>query len=101
MGNGPLPIGSLHVRDFDDFRTQRPLSDLTADESGHVRFACLKCPCTGKVLLSALHARFRPTDGLVGILNLLAPSDCPLAGADPWGNHPCGFCYRDLGGAEG
>jgi hypothetical protein len=93
---GPLPIGSLHVRDFAELRRQRPLSELTADEGGFVRFACLKCPRTGKVRLASLHARFAPTEGLVGILNDLAPKDCPLAGPDPWSSRACGFCYRDL-----
>jgi hypothetical protein len=97
MANGPLPIGSLHVRDFAPLRTQRPLSDLTADADGYIRFACLKCPRQGKVALAKLRERFQPTEGLVNILNTLAPTDCQHGGVDAWGNHACGFCYRDLG----
>jgi hypothetical protein len=90
------PLGGTHARDFADFRQQRTLAELTADPEGYVRFRCLKCPRTGKVELAKLRERFKPSEGLVNILNTLVPTDCNLAGADPWGNHPCGFCYRDL-----
>jgi hypothetical protein len=96
MTNGPMPIGQMHVRDFADLRQQRTLAELPADAEGFVHFRCRKCPRTEKVELATLQARFRTTEGLVNILNTLAPTDCALAGADPWGNHPCGFCYRDL-----
>lgn len=87
---------TIHHRDFSLHRMQRTLSALTADDQGFVRFACLKCPRTGKVALAALQARFAPEEGLVNILNTLAPKACALAKADPWGNRACGFCYRDL-----
>ena len=89
-------IGQTHSRDFSMHRTQRRLAELRADDQGFVRFRCLKCPRTGKVELAKLRKRFRATEGLVNILNTLAPTDCPMASADPWGNRPCGFCYRDL-----
>lgn len=93
---GPLPIGSLHVRDFAELRQQRQLSELTADAGGYVRFDCGGCPRTGKIRLADLQARFRPDAGLVDILNALAPKDCPKARPDPWGHRPCRFQYRDL-----
>jgi hypothetical protein len=96
MGTGPLPIGSLHVRDFDGLRTQRTLAELKADAHGLVQFRCLKCPRTEAVPMAVLTARFRATAGLVDILNALAPADCPQAGVDVSGNHPCGFCYGEL-----
>jgi hypothetical protein len=96
MGNGPLPIGSLHVRDFAPLRTQRRLAELTADARGFVRFSCLHCPRTGEVALADLRARFRPDEGLVNILNTLLPADCPGAVRDPSGVVRCGFCYSDL-----
>jgi hypothetical protein len=98
MDRRRTPIGGTHARDFAAVRQQRTLAELTGDAEGFVRFGCLKCPRTGKVELAKLRARFAPSEGLVNILNRLAPADCPLAGEDPWGNHPCGFCYRDLGG---
>lgn len=78
-------------------RTQRTLDTLPADAEGFVRFRCLSCPRTGKIALAKLQERFAPDAGLVNVLNAIMPPDCPKAGADPWGNHPCGFCYRDLG----
>lgn len=89
-------IGHTHVRDFDLRRSQRALAELAADDAGYVRFSCLKCPRTGLVELAQLRARFRPTEGLVNILNSLAPPDCPLAAPDASGNRTCGYCYRDL-----
>jgi hypothetical protein len=94
---GPLPIGSLHVRDFAELRQQVPLRDLTADEAGLVWFECTACPRQESHPLSQMRARFHPDAGLVNILNALKPKDCPKARPDPWGNHPCGFRYRDLG----
>jgi len=96
MDQRRTPIGGTHARDFAQLRAQRPLSDLTADEGGYVRFRCMSCPRTGKVRLSALQERFKPTEGLVGILNTLLPKDCAKREPDPWGNVLCGFCYRDL-----
>lgn len=97
MADGPLPIGSLHVRDFRaDLRVQRTLADLTGDDRGDVSFACLKCPHQGKMALAELRARFRPDAGLVDILNVLMPSGCVKAARDPSGSRACGFCYRDL-----
>jgi hypothetical protein len=87
----------IHHRDFALDGQQVTLAEAPVDADGLVWFRCLKCPRTGKVRLARLQARFAPTEGLVNILNALAPKDCPLAGADPWGNHLCGFCYRDLG----
>jgi hypothetical protein len=77
-------------------REQRPLSDLTADQLGYVRFVCTRCPRSGKVKLASLQARFRVDAGLVDILNALAPKDCSGAKRNPWGSHSCGFYYRDL-----
>lgn len=99
MGNGPLPIGSLHSRDFaDDLRTQRTLAELPADERGYVRLACLHCPRVGKISLAKLQERFAPTAGLNNILHAIMPKDCPKSERDAWGIIRCGFCYRDLGG---
>ena len=90
------PIGRMHVRDFAPARTQRPLSDLTADGLGYVRFDCGGCPRTGKVRLEALKARFAPDTGLVNVLNSILPQDCPLRDPDPSGSRLCRFRYRDL-----
>ena len=98
MGNGPLPIGSLHSRDFAPMRTQVPLSALKADAQGYVRFDCKLCQRTGQIPLADLTARFRPTEGLVNILNAVLPEDCPKSKPDPSGMRPCGFRYRDIGG---
>jgi hypothetical protein len=91
-------MGSLHSRDFAEMRQQVPLSEVPVDAGGYVRFSCTICPRTGRIALADLQARFRPREGLVNILNAVAPKDCPKVAPDPWGNHPCGFCYRDLGG---
>lgn len=98
MEKPPLPIGRMHVRDFAAGNEQRRLATLQADGEGYVRFTCSKCPRTGKVRLAKLRERFSPSEGLVNILNTLAPKDCPHAQPDPSGNHACGFRYRDLGG---
>lgn len=90
------PIGGTHARDFDSVPMQVPLTNLSADERGYVRFRCMVCPRTGKIRLSDLHARFKPTDGLVNILNAVRPKDCTKSPPDPWGIVRCGFCYRDL-----
>jgi hypothetical protein len=89
-------IGGMHARDFDDFRQQRPLSDLTADHLGYVRFACKRCPRTGRIRLADLRARFPPEAGLVNILNAVMPKDCPGNARDAQGIKRCGFHYRDL-----
>jgi len=96
MEDERTPIGHMHVRDFAPLREQRPLSELTADEGGYVRFVCRSCPRTGKVKLEALRARFSPDAGLVNILNTLLPADCPEAKPNPWGIRACRFSYRDL-----
>ena len=101
MAHTRTPIGGTHVRDFGHCRQQVPLTALPVDPEGFVHFRCLKCPRIGKVSLVELQARVEPTEGLVNILNSLKPLDCELAGPDPWGNHPCGYCYRDLGRANG
>jgi hypothetical protein len=90
------PIGGTHVRDFDDLRQQRPLSDLRADHLGHVRFACSLCPRTGEIRLADLRARFPAQAGLVNVLNAVRPADCPHAERDASGTLRCGFHYRDL-----
>ncbi|HEY2749763.1 hypothetical protein [Phenylobacterium sp.] len=96
--SGPLPIGSLHARDFAPMRTQRTLAEAPADSQGYVRFSCLNRDCsrTGKIRLAALQQRFAPGEGLVNILNAVMPKDCPRSAPDPWGSRRCGFCYRDL-----
>jgi hypothetical protein len=91
----------MHVRDFAQQREQRSLASLTADEGGYVRFVCLHCPRTGKIPLATLRERFRPDAGLVDILNAMLPEDCAKSVPDPSGIRACGFCYRDLGGAQG
>lgn len=91
------PIGGMHARDFEGWRTQRPLAEVSVDSEGYVRFRCLTCPRDGKIAAASLRARFGPTEGLVNILNILKPKDCPHAEPDPSGNHRCGWCYRDLG----
>lgn len=96
MNDIRTPIGGTHARDFAPLRQQRPLSELRADTAGFVRFACLKCPRQDRVALAELRGRFHADAGLVDVLNALAPKDCALAQKDPWGNHLCGFCYRDL-----
>jgi hypothetical protein len=96
MSDGRTPIGHMHARDFAPMREQRPLSSLTADAGGYVRFACRSCQRTGKVKLSALRERFRPNEGLVNILNTLLPKECPKAAPNPWGIRSCKFRYRDL-----
>ena len=90
-------IGGMQARDFDSGQTQALLETVPQDEQGYVRFACMSCPRTGKVAAAKLRDRFAPTEGLVNILNVLKPKDCPRARPDPWGNHRCGWCYRDLG----
>jgi hypothetical protein len=96
MGNGPLPIGSTHARDYAPMREQLPLSSLTADESGFVRFKCSKCPRLEKAPLAKLRERFHPDAGLVNILNAILPTDCPNATPNASGIRSCGFHYRDL-----
>jgi hypothetical protein len=96
MPDERTPIGHMHARDFAPMRTQVPLSDLRADEAGWVRFTCKRCPRTGKVRLEALKARFSPDEGLVDILNMLLPADCPHAEPNAWDIRSCGWRYRDL-----
>jgi hypothetical protein len=96
MSDRPLPIGSLHAREFAPMRTQVPLSELRADGEGDVRFACKQCPRTEKIPLVDLQARFQPSEGLVNILNCILPDDCPRAGRNSSGLRECGFHYRDL-----
>jgi len=81
-------------------RTQVPLSDLQPDAHGYVHFDCKLCERTAQIPLADLKARFRPTEGLVNILNQLLPQDCPKAHPDPSGIRACGFRYRDLGGVR-
>ena len=90
------PLGGTHARDFDDGRQQVPLSELTGDDLGYVRFDCTRCPRRGKIRLEALRARFAPAAGLVNILNAVAPKDCPGARHDAQGIKRCGFHYRGL-----
>jgi hypothetical protein len=92
----PLPIGTLHAGDFVALRQQRPLSELTADRLGYVRFSCSKCARTGKIRLEALQARFALDVGLVSILSAISPKDCLNAERSPSGLRQCGFHYRDL-----
>jgi hypothetical protein len=90
------PIGGTHARDYRPMREQRPLTDLTADPLGYVRFTCSRCPRLGKIRLADLQARFAAAAGLVNVLNAVAPRDCPHAKPNPSGTRSCGFRYRDL-----
>ena len=89
---------TIHHRAFGLQRTQVTLAELPADAEGFVRFWCRRCPRTDRIPLATLKARFAPEAGLVNILNAIKPPDCPLAGEDAQGNHPCDYRYRDLGG---
>ena len=90
------PHEPIHARDFAPLRQQRPLTDLTADETGSVRLSCSRCPRQETVALLELHQRFSPQAGLVDVLNALAAGYCAKARSDASGTRHCGLCYRDL-----
>lgn len=98
MDSRRTPYGGMHSRDFSTYRQQRTLGEAPVDGRGDVRFACTRCPRTGKVAMAELRARFSPQAGLVNILNALLPADCGKSKRTPGGHVECGYYYRDLGG---